>query len=108
MEGIWFDGRYINPTKPDGITSFSLGLIEEALNLAPLTVMVDSQQKADLLPKSDRLRIYFTNPIASPRELFSARRLNKEGIKVLFSPMQTTSGLGRNFKLVYTLHDLIY
>ena len=108
MEGIWFDGRYINPTKPDGITSFSLGLIGAALELAPLTVMVDSQQKADLLPKSDKLRIYFTNPVVSPKELFSTRRLNKEGIKVLFSPMQTTSGLGRNFKLVYTLHDLIY
>jgi len=108
MEGIWFDGRYINPTKPDGITSFSLGLIEAALKLAPLTVMVDSQQKAELLPKSDRLRIYFTNPVASPKELFSTRKLNREGIKVLFSPMQTTSGLGRNFKLVYTLHDLIY
>ena len=108
MEGIWFDGRYINPTKPDGITSFSLGLIEEVLNLAPLTVMVDSQGKADLLPKSDQLRIYFTNPVASPKELFSTRRLNREGIKVLFSPMQTTSGLGRNFKLVYTLHDMIY
>jgi len=108
MEGIWFDGRYINPTKPDGITSFSLGLIEEVLNLNPLTVMVDSQEKADLLPKSDQLRIYFTNPVASLKELFSTRRINREGIKVLFSPMQTTSGLGRNFKLVYTLHDMIY
>ena len=108
MEGIWFDGRYINPTKPDGITSFSLGLIEEVLNLNPLTVMVDSQEKADLLPNSDQLRIYFTNPVASLKELFSTRRINREGIKVLFSPMQTTSGLGRNFKLVYTLHDMIY
>ena len=77
MEGIWFDGRYINPTKPDGITSFSLGLIEAALELIPLTVMVDSQQKADLLPRSDKLRIYFTNPVASPKELFSTRRLNR-------------------------------
>ena len=25
MEGIWFDGRYINPTKPDGITRLLKG-----------------------------------------------------------------------------------
>ena len=108
MEGIWFDGRYINPVKPDGITSFSIGLIQAVLELQPLTVMVDSQQQADLLPKSDRLTLYFTNRVTSLRELFSTRKLNRKNIKVLFSPMQTTSGLGRNFKLVYTLHDLIY
>lgn len=108
MEGIWFDGRYINPVKPDGITSFSLGLIRAVLREHPLTVMVDSQQQAELLPKSKNLTLFFTNTVASPKELFSTRKLNREKIRVLFSPMQTTSGLGRNFKLVYTLHDLIY
>lgn len=108
MEGIWFDGRYVNPTKPDGITSFSLGLIEAVLEISPLTVMVNSKEQVDLMPRSENLRLYFTNPVASPKELFSTRKLNREGIKVLFSPMQTTSGLFRNFKLVYTLHDLIY
>ena len=108
MEGIWFDGRYINPVKPDGITSFSLGLIRAVLRVHPLTVMVDSQQQAELLPTSENLTLYFTNPVASLKELFSTRKLNREEIKVLFSPMQTTSGLGRNFRLVYTLHDLIY
>ena len=108
MEGIWFDGRYINPVKPDGITSFSLGLIRAVSRVHPLTVMVDNQQQAELLPKSKNLTLFFTNPVASPKELFSTRKLNREKIRVLFSPMQTTSGLGRNFKLVYTLHDLIY
>ena len=108
MEGIWFDGRYINPVKPDGITSFSLGLIRAVLRVHPLTVMVDNQQQADLLPTRKNLTLFFTNPVASPKELFSTRKLNREKIRVLFSPMQTTSGLGRNFKLVYTLHDLIY
>jgi hypothetical protein len=73
MEGIWFDGRYINPTKPDGITSFSLGLIEEVLNLTPLTVMVDSQHKADLLPKSDQLRIYHQPSCLTERAFFDAK-----------------------------------
>ena len=67
MEGIWFDGRYINPVKPDGITSFSLGLIRAVLRLHPLTVMVDSQQQAELLPTSENLTLFFTNPVASPK-----------------------------------------
>jgi glycosyltransferase involved in cell wall biosynthesis len=108
MKGLWFDGRYIDPVHPDGISRFSLGIISAALELTELTVMVNSDEQAKQLPKHKNLTIYKTNPVASPKELFQARRLNKLGVKVLFSPMQTTSGLGRKFKLVYTLHDLIY
>ncbi len=108
MQGLWFDGRYIDPVHPDGISRFSLGLIEALLDLTELTVMVCNQAQKDQLPVHTNLRIYETNPIASPKELFQGLRLNKENVRVLFSPMQTTSGLGRNFKLVYTLHDLIY
>lgn len=46
--------------------------------------------------------------VTSPREIFTAFKLNRLGAKVVFSPMQTTSGLGRKFKLILTLHDLIY
>ena len=108
MKGLWFDGRYIDPVHPDGISRFSLGLITAALELTEMTVMVNSDEQAAQLPKHKNLTIHKTNPIASPKELLQGFRLNKLGVKVLFSPMQTTSGLGRKFKLVYTLHDLIY
>jgi glycosyltransferase involved in cell wall biosynthesis len=108
VRGLWFDGRYIDPIHPDGISRFSIGLIEATLELSELTVMVCNQEQRKLLPEHPNLRIYMTNPVASPRELFQGLRLNKEDVRFLFSPMQTTSGLGRNFKLVYTLHDLIY
>jgi glycosyltransferase involved in cell wall biosynthesis len=108
VQGLWFDGRYIDPIHPDGISRFSLGLITAALELTELTVLVNSDEQAKQLPNHRNLRIHKTNPIASPKELLQGFRLNKLGVKVLFSPMQTTSGLGRNFKLVYTLHDLIY
>lgn len=108
MQGLWFDGRYIDPVHPDGISRFSLGLIEATLKLTELTVMVCSEEQKKQLPNHPNLRIYETNAVSSPLELMQGIRLNKEDIKVLFSPMQTTSGLGRKFKLVYTLHDLIY
>ncbi len=108
MKGLWFDGRYIDPVHPDGISRFSLSLIAAALELTELTVMVNSDEQQKQLPKHPNLRVYKTNPIASPAELLQGFRLNKQDVRVLFSPMQTTSGIGRNFKLVYTLHDLIY
>ena len=38
MIGLFFDGRFINTTNPDGITRFSIGLINELSKLSELTV----------------------------------------------------------------------
>jgi glycosyltransferase involved in cell wall biosynthesis len=48
------------------------------------------------------------NEPTSMRELTLASRLNRAGASIVFSPMQTTSGLGRRYKLISTVHDLIY
>jgi glycosyltransferase involved in cell wall biosynthesis len=45
------------------------------------------------------------NPLA---ELGIARKLNRLGATHVFSPMQMMGSLGRKYKLVLTLHDLIY
>lgn len=108
MQGLWFDGRYIDTVNPDGITRFSVGMITALLEITELTVMVCNDDQIAELPSHKNLKLYKTNRIADLRELGQGLRLNKEDVRVLFSPMQTTSGLGRNFKLVYTLHDLIY
>ena len=106
MENLWFDARYINPSHPDGISRFSLGLIEELATLTELSVLVSSSAQEALMPKNVKaLRV---SPPTSAMELFLAFRLRKHNISVLFSPMQTTSSLARNFKLISTLHDLIY
>jgi glycosyltransferase involved in cell wall biosynthesis len=103
---IAFDGRFIKPEHPDGISRFSLGLIQEIAKLTQLKVIVCHQKVADRLP--DGVEVIWANHPTSPMEIFTALKLNGKGIDVLFSPMQTTSGLGRKFKLVLTLHDLIY
>ena len=106
MTEIYFDGRFINPTSPDGITRFSIGLIGELNQLEPITVLVSEVAQIELLPS--KIKTLMVNKPTSARELTLATRLNKTGVKVLFSPMQTTSSLGRKFKLVLTLHDMIY
>lgn len=106
MRRIAFDGRFIKPEHPDGISRFSLGLIAELSKLTALKVVVCDQRVVDKLPAGTEV-IWAGDP-ASPLELFTALKLNSNGIDVLFSPMQTTSGFGRKFKLVLTLHDLIY
>jgi glycosyltransferase involved in cell wall biosynthesis len=106
MKDLWFDGRYINPSQPDGISRFSLGLIRELAKLTELSVLVSSRAQQRLMP--DSVRVLKVNHPSSPREVFLARRLKRQGIAVLFSPMQVTSSIFRDFKLISTLHDLIY
>ncbi len=106
MKQLAFDGRFIKPNHPDGISRFSLGLIFELAKLTNLKVVVCDPLVSKKLPSNVEL-IWAGKP-TSALEMFTALKLNSAGIDVLFSPMQTTSGLGRKFKLVLTLHDLIY
>ena len=106
MKNLWFDARYINPKHPDGISRFSLGLIEELADLTELTALVSSREQMKLLPEN--VKTLKVNHPSSSRELLLAWRLRKQNISVLFSPMQVTSSVFRNFKLISTLHDLIY
>lgn len=106
MKNLWFDGRYINTSHPDGISRFSLGLIRELSKITELNVLVCSTAQEKLMP--DRVRTMRVNRPTSPREFFLAAKLGREEISVLFSPMQTTSSIFRNFKLISSLHDLIY
>ncbi len=106
MQNLWFDGRFINPASPDGISRFSLGLIEELAKLTELSVLVSSRAQKDLMPEN--VRVLKVNHPTSLREIGLARRLRKQNISVLFSPMQVTSSIFRDFKLISTLHDLIY
>lgn len=103
---LCFDGRYIKPEHPDGISRFSLGLIRELSSKCHLTVLVSDDAVVQKLPKG--VKTIKLVPVTSPMELLTARKLNKLGVSLVFSPMQTTSSFSRRFKLILTLHDLIY
>lgn len=105
MTGFFFDARFIKVDRPDGISRFALGLLRELRSRLDVTVMVSSLEQQQLIGGSGFVML---PEVTSPKEILTAFKLNRLGAKVVFSPMQTTSGLGRKFKLILTLHDLIY
>jgi glycosyltransferase involved in cell wall biosynthesis len=106
MIQLYFDGRFIRPDQPDGISRFSLGLIGELKQLVDLKVLVCSERQREVIGEGVEF-VELSDP-TSIIEIFTGFKLNRLGVQTLFSPMQTTSGLGRKFKLILTLHDLIY
>lgn len=103
---IFFDARFISANRADGISRFSINLLGELSRILPVTAIVSHAHQVDVLPPS--VEHIFESPADSIRELGFARRMNRRRASVVFSPMQTTGGLGRKFKLVLTIHDLIY
>jgi len=100
-----FDGRFIQK-HPDGISKFSLGLIRELKQLVPLQVLVSHEHQRTQIGAG--VEFIQTRPATSLLEPLTSLTLNHVGADLVFSPMQTTSGLFRKYKLVLTIHDLIY
>lgn len=103
---VFFDCRFIRPGHMDGITRYSDELFSALSRIRPITALVANQEQLEQLPEGSNFLL--VNDPTSIRELTLAGRLNRAGATVVFSPMQTTSGLGRRYKLISTVHDLIY
>ncbi|MDR0956001.1 MAG: glycosyltransferase [Candidatus Nomurabacteria bacterium] len=104
---IFFDARFIRPGHPDGIGRFTIELLKAYAKLNPDVVMIICNQKQlELLPRIRYVKL--NSPYNILAEIFTARRLNRRGAGVVFSPMQIFGWFGRRFKLILTLHDTIY
>jgi glycosyltransferase involved in cell wall biosynthesis len=103
---VFFDCRFIRPGHIDGITRYSEQLFASLSQMRPVTALVRSEEQLEGLPPGSNYLM--VNDPTSIRELTLARRLNKAGASAVFSPMQTTSALGRRYQLISTVHDLIY
>lgn len=106
MSGLFFDARYIRVDHHDGISRFSAGLLAALNNKTDVTAVISDLRQLERLPQGIKF-VKISDP-TSPLEPFAALKLNKLGAKVVFSPMQTMGSFGRRFKLVLTVHDLIY
>jgi glycosyltransferase involved in cell wall biosynthesis len=106
VHGLFFDCRYIRVDHHDGISRFSAGLFAALNKLTKVTAVISDQRQLDKLPSGIEF-VKVTSP-TSPLEPLVALQLNKLGAKVVFSPMQTIGSFGRKFKLILTVHDLIY
>ncbi|MEY3676845.1 MAG: hypothetical protein RL351_72 [Actinomycetota bacterium] len=106
MQGLFFDCRYIRIDHHDGISRFSAGLFAELARITKVTAVVNDLRQLEKLPNGTEF--VKVNSPTSALEPLVAFQLNKLGAKVVFSPMQTIGSFGRKFKLVLTVHDLIY
>jgi glycosyltransferase involved in cell wall biosynthesis len=106
MQVLHFDARFIRLDHQDGISRFSVELIKAlAIKVKVIAIIYDLRQ-LEHLPKGIEF-VLLNNP-QSPLEMFIARKLNELGATHVFSPMQIMGTAGRKYKLVLTLHDLIY
>lgn len=106
METIHFDARFIRLDYHDGISRFSVELIKALSKKHKVVAVVYDQKQLEFLPKG--IEHLVVNSPQSVKELFVAKKLNKAGARLVFSPMQIMGTWGRKYKLVLTLHDLIY
>jgi glycosyltransferase involved in cell wall biosynthesis len=103
---IFFDARWTRTTRHDGVSRYGSNLVGALAKLHPVTMIIHDKAQLKLLPE-DVPYVVLNHPF-SPKELFIARKLNKLGADVVFTPLQYMGWMGRKYKLIYTLQDLIY
>jgi glycosyltransferase involved in cell wall biosynthesis len=106
MKTLHFDARFIRTDRHDGISRFSAELAKALHAKVHLIAIIHDLRQLDFLPTGIEY-VVLNNPQA-PVELFIAKKLNLLGATHVFSPMQVMGSWGRKYKLVLTLHDLIY
>jgi len=103
---LFFDARYIETTTQTGISRYSIELGAALAKLTEVTFLIHDTAQLEWLPKNAQW-IKIHNP-TSVKEPFTPFVLNRYRPDVVFSPMQTMGSFGRKYKLILTLHDLIY
>lgn len=106
MNTLHFDARFIRVDRHDGISRFSAELAKALSTKVRLVAIIHDLRQLESLPEGIEY-VVLNNP-QSPREFFIARKLNQLGATHVFSPMQLMGSFGRKYKLILTLHDLIY
>jgi glycosyltransferase involved in cell wall biosynthesis len=107
---IGFDARYVRVDHHDGISRFSARIVAA---LAPLAVaaghevvmLIHDRGQLAMLPDAPWILVSSPTSLGEP---WVSRQLNRHDFDVVFSPMQTMGSRGRKYRLVLTVHDLIY
>ena len=102
---IVFDCRYARVGQHDGISRYTAGLVEALARRHDLTMLISDHRQLEVLPS---LPWELMSPPTSAFEPFLALRVNRLRPDVVFSPMQTMGTFRRRFRVVLTVHDLIY
>lgn len=102
---ILFDCRYTRIGRHDGISRYTAGIVTALAKLHPVTMLISDHRQLELLPDLPWELIPSPTSMGEP---WVARTVNRLKPDVVFTPMQTMGGFGRKYRLVLTVHDLIY
>ncbi|MGV9001972.1 MAG: glycosyltransferase family 4 protein [Candidatus Saccharimonadaceae bacterium] len=103
---LFFDARYTRTDYHDGISRYSAEIGNALARLTPVTFLVSEEGQKKWFPKDTEF--IMLHPGTSLKEPWTAQILNKYHPDVVYSPMQTIGTMGRKYKAVLTIHDLIY
>jgi glycosyltransferase involved in cell wall biosynthesis len=103
---VLFDARFVQYSKMDGITRFSLALIRELLKFSEIELffLVSTTKQLKIIPDQ---KYILTNRPSDLSEFFQSFRLNRYGFDVLFSPYYFLGGFFKKYVLIQTIHDFI-
>ena len=102
---IVVDCRYVRLHQHDGISRYTAGLVTELGRLHPLTMLICDRRQLAMLPALPWQLVRAPTSVLEPLIALSVNRLKPD---VVFSPMQTMGSWGRKYRLLLTVHDLIY
>jgi len=103
---LFFDARYINVDFHDGISRYTTELGNALAKQTAVTFIISDRAQLKFLP--EHAEHIIIHPVTSSKEPFTSLILNRYEPDVVISPLQTMGSIGRKFRLILTLHDLIY
>lgn len=107
---VLFDARWILiENRFDGVSRYSHELAHALARQEGLDVawLIHDKRQLAKLPEGDYVLANDPNDIL--RETFQlARNINKSGYDIVYSPFFMMGTLGKRYKLVLTIHDMIY
>ena len=99
------DCRYVAVEGQNGISRYTVGLVRALVPLHPFTMLISDERQLAALPDAPWIRLSAPTSIREPLVAWQVRRLEPD---IVFSPMQTMGSWGRRYRLLLTVHDLIY
>jgi glycosyltransferase involved in cell wall biosynthesis len=102
---VLFDCRYTRIGRHDGISRYTAGLVGALAKRHAVTMLISDHRQLDMLPDLPWELLPSPTAVGEP---WVSRRVNRLKPDIVFTPMQTMGGFGRRYRLVLTVHDLIY
>ncbi len=103
---ILVDCRYTRTERHDGISRFTAELVAALGRIHPLVMLISDPAQLPMLP--DLPHVLGPSPTSALELLIAPRALNRLRPDIVFSPLQTIGPYFRKYRLVTTIHDLLY